>query len=59
MSVPLSGVKRKRVVREQAHELNKKIVSKYIPQVKAQREADYHDFTTADKLRGGNAVNLQ
>ena len=47
-------------MREQAQELNSKLVSKYIPQVKAEREADQHDFTTSDKLRGaGGAINLK
>jgi len=35
------------------------MVSKYIPQVKAAREEEQHDFTTADKLRFGGAVNLK
>ena len=46
-------------MREQAQELNSKLVSKYIPQVKAEREADQHDFTTSDKLRSGGAINLR
>jgi len=40
--------------------MNKKIVSKYIPQVKAAREEVQADFTTKDKLSGGSgAVNLR
>ena len=46
-------------MRAQAQQLNSKIVSKYIPQVKAAREEVQHDFTTSDKLRSGGAVNLK
>lgn len=45
-------------MREQAQGLNSKIVSKYVPQVKQNREQEQHDFTTADKLRFGGNVNL-
>ena len=31
---------------------------KWIPQVKQNREADYLDFTTSDKLLDGGAVKL-
>ena len=46
-------------MREQAQELNSKLVAKYLPQVKMGREETQHDFTTADKLRSGGAVNLK
>lgn len=59
LSAPLSGYKRVKVMREQAQELNSKIVSKFVPQVKANREQQQHDFTTADKLRSGGNVNLK
>jgi hypothetical protein len=34
-------------------------VAKFLPQVKQAREEEQHDFTTADKLRSGGAVNLK
>ena len=46
-------------MRQQAQELNTKLVSKFIPQVKKEREDQQHDFTTADKLRFGGGVNLK
>jgi hypothetical protein len=39
--------------------LNSKLVGKFLPQVKLAREEQQHDFTTADKLRTGGAVNLK
>ena len=55
----MSGIKKQRLMREQAQELNAKLVSKYIPQVKKEREDQQHDFTTSDKLRYGGGVTLQ
>ena len=40
LSAPLSGYKKVKIMREQAQEVNSKLVSKYQPQVKANREAD-------------------
>jgi hypothetical protein len=40
LTAPLPGYKKVKIMREQAQELNSKLVSKYIPQVKAEREAD-------------------
>ena len=59
LSAPLSGYKKVKVMREQATNLNQKIVSKFLPQVKANREEEQHDFTTADKLRSGGNVSLK
>jgi len=39
--------------------VNKKIIKKYLPQVKAAREEEQHDFTTNDKIRSGGGVNLK
>jgi len=39
LATPLAGVKKQKIMREQAQQMNSKIVSKYIPQVKANREA--------------------
>ena len=55
----MSGVKKQRIMRQQAQELNNKFVSKYIPQVKKEREEVQHDFTTSDKLRFGGGVGLK
>lgn len=59
MSMPLSGIKKQKIMREQANEVNKKLVGKFLPQVKINREEEQHDFTTADKLRNGGNVNLK
>ena len=40
-------------------DLNSKLVTKFQPQVKKNREEEQHDFTTAEKLRSGGAVNLK
>ena len=46
-------------MRAGALELNKKVIKKYLPQVKAAREEEQHDFTTPDKIRSGGGVNLK
>ena len=55
----LSGYKKVKIAREQAMGVNTKLVSKFQTQVKQNREEEQHDFTTADKLRSGGAVNLK
>lgn len=59
LSEPLPGYKRVKIMRDQANQLNTKIVAKYLPQVKVNREEEQHDFTTGDKLRSGGNVNLK
>lgn len=58
LTAPLSGRKRLKLERQENYEQVKKQVSRFIPQVKHNREADQIDFTTRDVIGEGGGVRL-
>ena len=58
LTAPLSGRKRLKIERQENYEQVKKQVSRFIPQVKHNREADQLDFTTRDVIGEGGGVRL-
>lgn len=50
--------KRMKIAREANYKQVQQHVGKYIPQVKQNREKDFVDFTTSDKILNGNEVKL-
>jgi len=58
LTAPLSGRKRLKIERQENYDLVKKQVSRFIPQVKHNREADQLDFTTRDVIGEGGGVRL-